>query len=391
MGTPYAEADHVFSVTTTTSSDVSAFSGSAGPDAARNLGRACLGQTEFDGGPPPATVFYSATYTWSGGGTVKGCLAANGHRELYGPGGVDFVESRVTETVLNGGWSSAPGQGWTFQATRADSCGPSRRSAHTSAVNEVRVIAVNPDVAWHKSGTGETEWHDVCKDTVLQQGDEISCDPDGAVTLQFADNSTVVVKNTTQLKIASFFTEGGVVRTEILLKMGEIAAQVHKSEATKSDFKIKAPTGTASVRGTSFTYSYDPGARASLLSVFEGTVEMDPANPKLKTKMVPAGKEVEVTAKRMTRLAGLGKAGARGGVNRRAALTLVAARVAAARAGCGVTTPRLGAYAVKPIKRGWRVTYKVEGKVSGTSKWTVRRKRARAVNALAERLAKLCA
>ena len=36
------------------------------------------------------------------------------------------------------------------------------------------------------------------------------------------------------LQIASFFTEGGVVRTEILLKMGKVAAKVNKSEATKS-------------------------------------------------------------------------------------------------------------------------------------------------------------
>lgn len=128
-----------------------------------------------------------------------------------------------------------------------------------AAVNEVRVVAVQPEVQFHKAGTPDDAWLPVEKDTVLQQGDEISCDPDGAATLQFADNSTVVVKNTTQLKIASFFTEGGVVKTEILLKMGEVAAKVHKSEATKSDFRIKSPTGTASVRGTELKeVSYNP-------------------------------------------------------------------------------------------------------------------------------------
>ena len=60
------------------------------------------------------------------------------------------------------------------------------------------------------------------------------------------------------------------MRTEILLKMGEIAAQVNTSEATKSDFRIKNPTGTTSVRGTKFSVSYDPGSRTSLVSVTEG-------------------------------------------------------------------------------------------------------------------------
>ena len=119
------------------------------------------------------------------------------------------------------------------------------------------------------------------------------------------------------------------------------------------------------MRGTSFTYSYDPGAKASLLSVFEGTVEMDPAKPKLKTKMVPAGQGGRGHAKRMSKLAKIGKAGARGGVNRRDALELVASKVAAARAGCGVTTPRLGAYAVKPAKRGWRIATRSIGKPHG--------------------------
>lgn len=140
-----------------------------------------------------------------------------------------------------------------------------------AAINEVRVVAVQPDVQCHKAGTPEDDWVTVEKDTVLKQGDEISCDPDGACTLQFADTSTVVVKNTSQLKIASFFTEGGVVRTEILLKMGEVAAKVNKSEATRSDFRIKSPTGTASVRGTELkTVSYTPtqGMKVVLVSGF---------------------------------------------------------------------------------------------------------------------------
>jgi hypothetical protein len=210
------------------------------------------------------------------------------------------------------------------------------------------------------------------------------------VTLQFADNSTVVVKNTTQLKIASFFTEGGVVRTEILLKMGEVAAQVHKSEATKSDFRIKSPTGTASVRGTDFSVAYDPGAKAMLTTVREGIVEVDPEKPDLATTMVTAGQQVEVTATAMSPVAAIGKAGARGGLGRFAALGKVLKVVAKADEACKITLPRENAFAVTEAPGGWKVAVKILGKRKGTARWTVKAKHARAANSLAKAIAKRC-
>ena len=68
----------------------------------------------------------------------------------------------------------------------------------------------------------------------------------------------------------------------------------------------------------------------------------------------------------------------------------MAKTVAAAREGCGITSPRLNAYSVKDAKGGWQVTYKVRGKLKGTSKWTVKGKRATASNTLARKLAKRC-
>lgn len=163
-------------------------------------------------------------------------------------------------------------------------------------VNQVRVVAVQPDVQVHKAGTPEDNWITVTKDMVFLQGDEISVDPEGAVTLQFADGSTTVVKTTSQLKIASYFTEGGVVRTEILLKMGEIAYKVHKSEATKSDFRIKAPTGTTSRRGTIFSQSYNPTTKTNIIKVEEGLVDFIPTNTSLPSVTLQAGQQLETNA-----------------------------------------------------------------------------------------------
>lgn len=162
----------------------------------------------------------------------------------------------------------------------------------TASGNEVRVIAIMPGVQVHKAGTPENNWVDLEKDAVLGQGDEISCDPDGSVTLQFADMGTTVVKNTTQLKIASYFTEGGVVKTEILLKMGEVAAKVHKSEATKSDFRIKSPSFTSSRRDTWFSHRYDPSTKTDIIKVEEGTVDVIQNNSKAIVATVRTGQQV---------------------------------------------------------------------------------------------------
>ncbi len=296
------------------------------------------------------------------------------------------VSASTTWVCSASGWSCS-GPGYTLKVS--DLC-PSPQTANAAAINEVRVVAVEPSVTVHRAGAPDDQWSEVDKDTVLHQGDEISCDPDGSVTLQFADNSTVVVRNTTQLKIASFFTEGGVIRTEILLRMGEVAAKVNKSEATKSDFTIKSPTAAASTRGTTFSVFYDPGSKATLTSTTEGAVEVDPAKAGLQNVIVKAGRQVEVTARSTSKVVKIGKAGARGGVNRIAAREAVLRKIAKANDPCGVTTPRTNAYSINPTRGGWNVAVKVTGKLKGTSRWTVRRGTVRATNALARRLAKGC-
>ncbi len=299
----------------------------------------------------------------------------------------DGVVSASTKPLCEQRGIACSGPG--FRLEISDLC-ERPQTATASAINELRVVSVVHSAAVHHAGAPDDEWCELVKDDVLKQGDEISCDPDGSAVLQFADDSTVTVRNTTQLKIASFFTEGGVVRTEILLKMGEVAAKVNKSEATKSDFRIKGPNFTASVRGTTFSVFSDPGSKAGLVSTTEGAVEVDPVKAGLKNVLVKAGRQVEVTERAVSKVAPIGKAGARGGVNRIAARNKVLAKIAKANDPCGVTTPRTNAYSITPARGGWAVAVKVTGKFKGTSKWTVKGSRVRAANALARRLAKGC-
>jgi hypothetical protein len=271
----------------------------------------------------------------------------------------------------------------------------------SSAINEVRVVAVQPEVCFHRAGAPEDEWLLVEKDTVLKQGDEISCDPDGAVTLQFADNSTVVVRNTSQLKIASFFTEGGVVRTEILLKMGEVAAKVNKSEATKSDFRIKSPTGIAGVRGTEFTISYYPVTRLGKTSVTEGEVEVQPlafhdpyveeASPRGAPLMLAAGQEVQVSSAAVGAIAAVGQSAAPAGaalLTKASAIKKVKQLLKANSRPCKLTAKWVKA---KQTPKGFRVSARVFlAGVKGTAIWNLAGADPRPFNKLAGRIAGGC-
>lgn len=285
---------------------------------------------------------------------------------------------------------------------------PARR-AHASALNELRAVKVCPDVQFHKGGTPDDAWLPVEKNTVLKQGDEITCDPDGVVVLAFADNSTVVVSNTTQLKIASFFTEGGVVRTEVLLKMGEVAAQVNKSEATKSDWVIKPPS-TGGVRGAddgasassavapgvyggpgaTFSVFYAPGSKTELVSASAGTVAVAPSNPSLRPVVVPPGDAVEVTPTSETPLAPIGRVGVRGGNDIVGAEERVSAVVGKARKACHDTTAHSDAFSIRPAAKGWTVAVTLGGRAHGTALFGVTGRSVKPANALARRLAAGC-
>jgi hypothetical protein len=168
-------------------------------------------------------------------------------------------------------------------------------SANCGNICEVTVVSVVPGVVVHKAGRPPDEWVEVGRDTVLRMGDQISCDPDGAITLRFANGETTVVQHTTQLTLATYFTEGGIVHGEIMLKMGEVAARINKSEATKSDFHIKSPSCASSVRGTAFTVRYDPPTQATTISVQEDEVYVEPTNTALRSFTLKAGQQVRVT------------------------------------------------------------------------------------------------
>ena len=249
-------------------------------------------------------------------------------------------------------------------------------TARASAVNEVRIVSISGDVDYRRGAKGD--WCAARKNEVLGQGDEISTHPDGEVTLAFADNSTVRLRGGTQIRIAAFFTEGGVVRVEIRLANGEIAAKVNRSETTRSDFVVKSGHGhSGSVRGTAFTVFAD--ARSTLFTVSEGSVEVRAGS---RSRLVKAGGSAEATGTK------LGAPVRRGGLHRAAAVARALRAVARSR--CRLELVRRAGVSAKPVKGAWLVSTRVTGAAKGAAAWRVAGRRVRPANALARRVAGHC-
>ena len=170
--------------------------------------------------------------------------------------------------------------------------------------------------------------------------------------------------------------------------MGEVAAKVNKSEATKSDMRIKSATATASVRGTSFTVLYDPVAKDSIVSVRTGVVDVDPAKAGLPTVSVPAGKGVEVTRATIGKIVPAAQAGVpTGAISRSRARQLVLAHVARNDERCKIEVTSFG---LQPAGKGWRVSVKVTGGRAGWATWAVAGTKATASNPLATAIVAGC-
>ncbi|NJD09404.1 MAG: FecR domain-containing protein, partial [Gemmatimonadetes bacterium] len=113
----------------------------------------------------------------------------------------------------------------------------------------------------------------------LGVNDEIATGVDASLTITFTDGTTLEYRELTRGLLSDVQTVEDRIKIRVLLKMGEIGAQVPKQETIRSDFSIKSPTLAASVRGTRFTVRYDTLTKVSTVAVQEGVVVVLPVAP----------------------------------------------------------------------------------------------------------------
>jgi hypothetical protein len=65
-------------------------------------------------------------------------------------------------------------------------------------------------------------------------------------------NATLTIRQLTRLRIDELTSQNNVNKTNLVMPVGRIRAEVKTASGTTSDFKLRGPVSTASVRGTGF-------------------------------------------------------------------------------------------------------------------------------------------
>lgn len=135
----------------------------------------------------------------------------------------------------------------------------------------IRVTQVEGDAELMPAGNADSTVALVGGETVNPE-DRVVTGMDSTVSLTFDDSSVVVVKELTDVKIGEYQSGGDMVRTRLWLKAGEVSAEVNPEKTTRSDFAVKTPTATCSVRGTGLDVGYSPGNGRTLQRTRHGNV-----------------------------------------------------------------------------------------------------------------------
>ena len=115
------------------------------------------------------------------------------------------------------------------------------------------------------------------KDMLLPIGSELRTGDDASVTLGFADDSHLQLRENSQLQLNQLSSYGatGMVDTRLRLLRGRSSSRVTPAKGPASRYIITAPTATSSVRGTLFRVSAGDTGVAAATEVVEGRVQVD--------------------------------------------------------------------------------------------------------------------
>jgi hypothetical protein len=114
---------------------------------------------------------------------------------------------------------------------------------------------------------GSTAWipasteRELSRDTLLSTGFK-------STAVLILGNSTIIVRPLTRLSLAEIIVLENTEQVSLNLRSGRVRAEINPPPGNKTDFSVKGPTVTASVRGTIFEFD------TINLRVWEGTVNL---------------------------------------------------------------------------------------------------------------------
>jgi len=114
------------------------------------------------------------------------------------------------------------------------------------------------------------------KDSTVVEGERIVTDKDSQATLQLFDGSQVDIKPSTDLALTKMQKPSSQDKVlQFKLFVGNLLAKVKKLASSKSSFEIEAGGVVCGVRGTQYSYSYDPTSHNVTVHVDDGTVYLN--------------------------------------------------------------------------------------------------------------------
>lgn len=115
----------------------------------------------------------------------------------------------------------------------------------TATVTEIagKVECKHPGKDWKAAKVGD----------VLPAGSLISTGFKSTAILK-TESAVLTVKPVTRLSLEELIKSEGTTKTRMFLMAGRVKAEVTPHEGENTEFKVKSPTATASVRGTGFEF-----------------------------------------------------------------------------------------------------------------------------------------
>lgn len=120
--------------------------------------------------------------------------------------------------------------------------------------------------------TEAREWVPVLPETLLSEGYHVRTGADSALEITFEDNSSILMKSNTCLKLLKTRHRGIFgIAGDLFLELGRVISHIRKATGHEPRFEIRTPSAIASVRGTDFRVSHDR-LSSSRIEVLHGGV-----------------------------------------------------------------------------------------------------------------------
>ena len=154
-----------------------------------------------------------------------------------------------------------------------------------------KITALEGDVTF-KTNEG-AKWSKASSNMELVEGTYLMTAFESSCSLVFTDGSKMNVRELSKIQINKFSSDLKKVEAEVTLYNGNLRATVHKDVDTKTDFKVRTPVSTISVRGTEKEITTLPGFGTNVTNI-SGLVEV--TNLIGQSVMLAKGNETKVAA-----------------------------------------------------------------------------------------------